>query len=273
MIRHLTTFALLYLLSGTFAARLSAAPPDGVFGPAACEGAYDGHLQGVCTNDKDAIFWSFTVALVKTDRDGKILKRIPVVTHHGDLCYVDGKVYVAVNLGKFNDPQGNADSWVYVYRAEDLSEIARHKTPELFHGAGGIAYHNGRFVVVGGLPESVNENYVYEYDPDFKFIKRHVIASGHTEKGIQTAAYADGFWWFGCYGEPKELLKTDESFHMVGKYVFDCALGIAPLADKSFLIGYHKAIQENGKKVHMGGVAVADADAQKGLIIRNESSQ
>lgn len=38
---------------------------------------------------------------------------------------------------------------------------------------------------------------------DFQFVKKHVLASGHTHLGIQTAAFADGHWWFGCYGRPK----------------------------------------------------------------------
>jgi hypothetical protein len=57
---------------------------------------------------------------VKTNLDGKLLKQVPVVNHHGDLCFHDGKLFVAVNLGKFNDPKGNADSWVYVYDAKTL---------------------------------------------------------------------------------------------------------------------------------------------------------
>jgi hypothetical protein len=53
------------------------------------------------------------------------------------------------------------------------------------------------------------ENYAYEYDGDFKFVKRHVLDSGFTLVGIQTAAFANDHWWFGCYGEPKILLKAD----------------------------------------------------------------
>jgi hypothetical protein len=125
---------------------------------------------------------------------------------------------------------------VYVYRADDLAELARHKTHEVVYGAGGIAYHDSRFIVIGGLPIGVEENYAYEYDGDFRFIKRHVIKSGYTLMGIQTAAYSAGFWWFGCYGKPQVLLKTDESFRLVGKYLFDCSLGIVGLADGSFLV-------------------------------------
>ena len=195
-----------------------------------CPGTYQHHLQGICM-DKDAIFWSFTTTLVKTDRTGKLLKKVPVANHHGDLCHHDGKIYVAVNLGKFNDLKGNANSWIYVYDAVNLNEVARHEVPEVFHGAGGIGFHQGKFFVVGGLPNDISENYVYEYDQKFAHVKKHVIASGHTHLGIQTAAFVNGHWWFGCYGDPKITLVTDTDFKMVGRYKQDCSLGVAQHKD------------------------------------------
>ena len=201
-----------------------------------CAGDYQHHLQGVCTNQADAIYWSFTTELVKTDRRGKVIKRIPVASHHGDLCFHEGKVFVAVNLGRFNDPRGNADSWVYIYDAGTLDLLAKHATQQVFHGAGGIGAMNGRFYVIGGLPDGIEENYVYEYDADFAFVKKHVIKSGWTRLGIQTATYHDGSWWFGCYGNPKILLKTDTDFKMQGRYEFDCSLGIVGIARGQFLV-------------------------------------
>lgn len=234
-----------------------------------CEGTYPHHLQGVCTDDKDAIFWSFTTKLVKTDRSGKLVKQVDVANHHGDLCFHKGKVYVALNLGKFNDPKGNADSWVYVYDANDLSLLAKHKTPEVFHGAGGMAFHDGSFLVVGGLPHDVNENYVYEYDTDFKFVKKQILASGHTHLGIQTAAFADGYWWFGCYGRPKSdtapstppiLLKADASLKKVERFEFDCSLGIVPIGDGKFLVARGGSIREKG---HTGRLVLAVPDKER----------
>ena len=117
-----------------------------------CEGSYPHHLQGICIDGEEAIYWSFTTTLVKTDRSGKAEDE-PVARHHGDLCYSEGKVYAAVNLGKFNDPKGNADSWVYVYDRDDLSLLEKHEIQEVFHGAGGIGFQDGHFFVVGGLPK------------------------------------------------------------------------------------------------------------------------
>ncbi len=236
----------------------------GIFKTVICEGSYAKHLQGICIDGKGSIFWSFTDVLVKTDADGRVLKQIPVASHHGDLCYRDGKLYVAVNLGKFNDPGGTAaDSWVYVYNADDLSEISRNKLPEVIYGAGGMAYRDRNFIIVGGLPDGVEENHVYEYDPDFRFVKRHVINSGYTSRGIQTATFSCGRWWFGCYGKPQVLLKTDENFKLIGKYVFDCSLGITGFSDGSFLVA--RGIKLPERKLS-GRIFLARPDQEKGLI-------
>lgn len=239
----------------------------GEYREAVCEGAYPHHLQGVCV-DGQAIYWSFTTELVKTDLDGKLLKKVPVASHHGDLCHRDGKLYVAVNLGKFNDPKGNADSWVYVYNAADLSFVAKHATPEVFHGAGGMDHRDGHFFVVGGLPGDVQENYVYEYDGDFRFVKRHEIPSGQTHLGIQTAAFANGRWWFGCYGNPilvngpAILLVTDPDFKMIGRYEFNCSVGIVGLPDGRFLVAKDGVTPE---KKRTGALKFAVADEKTGL--------
>ncbi|MDE0736185.1 MAG: hypothetical protein OSB47_10205, partial [Pirellulaceae bacterium] len=95
----------------------------------------------------------------------------------------------------------------------------------LIYGAGGMAYHDGKMIVIGGLPEVLRENYLYEYDLSFKFLRQHIVDSGYTRLGIQTAAFINGDWWFGCYGN--QLLKTDKQFKLLGKYEFDCGLGIA----------------------------------------------
>lgn len=245
-----------------FPTRLLARQAARGFRPVTCQGVYPGHLQGVCTNDKDAIFWSWTTFMVKTDLQGRILIRIPVATHHGDVCYHDGKLYCAVNLGAFNKPAGQEDSWVYEYDAETLREVARHKVPELVHGAGGMAYHDGRFVVIGGLPPGTEENYLYEYDASFTFLKRHVLPSGYTLMGIQTAAFAEGSWWFGCYGKPPVLLRADANFSLTGKWEFNAAVGIIGIPGDRFFIAENRGVKGLGNTARL---AIAHADAKNGL--------
>jgi hypothetical protein len=255
---YISSFVLFLIVVSISPARAqeSSAFPDVV-----CEGSYAGHLQGICVDD-GAIYWSFTTTLVETDLDGKLIKKILVASHHGDLCIVDGKLYVAVNLGKFNDPDGNADSWIYVYDAATLTEIARHEIQQVFHGAGGIGTHDGKFFVVGGLPGDVQENYVYEYDDQFQFVQRHAIKSRQTRLGIQTATFAHDRWWFGCYGSPKILLVTDADFKMIGRYEFDCSLGIVGLSSGRLLSATGKHEKETG---HTGQVQLAVPDADSGL--------
>lgn len=191
-----------------------------------CEGQYPKHLQGVCLGVDDTIFWSFTTQLVKTDFYGQVLKQVSVADHHGDLCLADKKLFVAVNLGKFNDPKGNAENWIVEYDPESLEETKRYPVPEVTYGAGGIAQHAGKFIVVGGLAPGINENYLYEYDANFVFQKRHTLSTGYTLMGIQTATFAHDRWWFGCYGEPKTLITTNTDFEDLKHVSFDASLGI-----------------------------------------------
>ena len=248
-------------MNTAFLVLLLAASP---FHDVSCDGTYRHHLQGICTDNAGSIFWSFTTTLVKTDADGKVSRRIEVGNHHGDLCFHDGRIYVAVNFGRFNDPDGKADSWVYVYKASDLSLVSKHEVQQVFHGAGGMGFSDGHFFVVGGLPDDVQENYVYEYDAKFNFVKRHVIKSGHTHLGIQTATFAHGKWWFGCYGDPQILLVTDADFKMLGRHRFDCSLGIVGLKNGKLLSASGPCEKDKGCT---GSARVVVPDEKAGLAI------
>ncbi len=253
---------LLATLASVPLAWLPPAARGGESTPIDCQGRYRHHLQGICGGGEH-LFWSFTTTLVQTDLAGNVIKKIAVANHHGDLCFRDGKVYVAVNLGRFNDPQGNADSWVYVYDAKTLEELARHEVQEVVYGAGGMGHHDGRFFVVGGLPDAIDENYVYEYDDQFKFVKRHVIDSGHTHLGIQTATFAHGRWWFGCYGSPKILLVTDAKFDLIGRHEFDCSLGIEGTSRGRLLAAGGNCSRDAGCS---GSIREVEPDSQRGLV-------
>lgn len=114
------------------------------------------------------------------------------------------------------------------------------------------------------VPEGVQENYAYEYDADFKFVKKHVLDSGPTQLGIQTAAFADGHWWFGCYGAPKILLKADASLQKVVRFEFDCSLGNVPVGSGKFLVARGGSTED---KSHMGRLVLTEADREHGLKV------
>ncbi len=253
------------VLSVLLTVQITAAVAESPFGPATCEGLYPKHLQGICTDNRQHIFWSFTNTIVKTDVNGKILKRVSADNHQGDLCYLDGRLYVAVNLGRFNDPQKRADSWVYVFDAENLELLARHPLPELVYGAGAIAYHDGHFLVTGGLPVGAPGNLVYLYDRDFHLVKKQELPGGYTFLGIQTATFADDHWWFGCYGKPTPMLVVSSDFKTVREFNFTCCLGIVGLDAKTFLVA--RGI-EQGPKQLTGKVLIAVPDDKSGLAIK-----
>lgn len=165
-----------------------------------CQGTYGGHLQGVATDGR-SVFWSFTDEVVRTDTNGVVLASSgSVPRHHGDLCVRDGVVYVAVNLGRFNQPDEGV-SEVRAYEAATLKPLKAWPLPDMRYGAGGMTVAGDRFFVVGGLPATVEENPVFEYDTDFRLVRRHALATGFTLMGIQTAAFEEGRFLFGIYGD------------------------------------------------------------------------
>ena len=43
------------------------------------------------------------------------------------------------------------------------------------------------------------------------FLILPVVKSGYTRLGVQTAAFADGRWWFGCYGSYLNLRRASSA--------------------------------------------------------------
>jgi hypothetical protein len=148
-----------------------------------------------------------------------------------------------------------------VYDAKDLKLLAKHRTLEVVHGAGGIARKGKGFLVVGGLPKGVEENYAYEYDSELRFVKRHVIASGYTLLGIQAACRVEKGWLFACYG--KQLLRVDDSLRLVSSRPFDAAIGMVPLGKANFQIARHF-----GKVKYRAKLVPCRADETRGLVAK-----
>lgn len=69
-------------------------------------------------------------------------------------------------------------------------------------------------------------------------------------------------WWFGCYGDPKILLVADSDFKMLGRYKFDCSLGIVGLPNGRFLAA--SGLCEKGKGC-VGSARLAVTNDENGL--------
>ena len=235
----------LSLASALFAAGAAVAQlPDRIV----CAGDYGGHHQGVAT-DGESIYWSFTVAVVKTDLAGKILASRKAPSHQGDLCYKDGVVYVAVNLGKFNT-ETRGVSQVTAYDAKTLEPLKTIPLPEMPHGAGGMTWKGDKFYIIGGLPLKHEKNYVYEYTSDFTFVKRHDLDTGFTWMGIQTAAHEDNAFYFGIYGskgDPSGVLACPDDLSSYTRYTGAGSVGIIKLDGAYYLggTGRDKATKRN----------------------------
>ena len=89
-----------------------------------------------------------------------------------------------------------------------------------------------------------------------------------TGVGIQTAAYHDGAWWFGCYGSPPILLKTDTKFRLLGRYEFDCSIGIVGVARDRLLVAKGP---RTSKGRCLGSLHLAQPDAKTGLMVLPDS--
>ena len=127
-----------------------------------------------------------------------------------------------------------------------------------------MAWHDGRFIVVGGLPPGITENYICEYDEGLRFRKRHVLASGYTLMGIQSVAHTDGAWWFGCCGKPAVLLRADEQFRFAGKWEFNASVGIATASRGRFLIARNTLVKDTNNVVE---IVVARFNEERGMIL------
>jgi len=221
-----------------------------------CEGLYAGHLQGVAT-DGESIYWSFTVKLVRSDLKGHVLKEIDVPSHHGDLCIVDDKVFVAVNRGSFNQ-ENKGKSMICAYDRSTLCPKGSWPI-DMPHGAGGMTAHDGHYFVIGGLPATHEQNYVYEYDGNFRLVGRHELKTGFTLMGIQTAHWFNGRFLFGIYGgkgNPSGVLECPADLSSFVRRVTPGNVGILDLCGVLYAANSRKQIVPGIEKLrHSGSIS------------------
>ncbi|MBR0458230.1 MAG: hypothetical protein IJJ26_03245 [Victivallales bacterium] len=232
-----------------------------------CEGLYTGHLQGIATDGKH-IFWSFTTTLVKTDMEGKLVKKVQVPRHSGDPCLLNGKLYIPVNRGKFNKPKGASKDSIEVYDAETLELRKTVEIPECDHGAGAIGTFQNHIWLTGGLPDDAPCNIILEFTEELEFVKRHEC-QGYTKMGIQTMKRMRGLWWCGVYDKPASFV-CDDNFTVLVRNPVYLAVGMAELPDGTILVARTKR-QPNpdnpDKKLWSGRILTATYDEQNKTIV------
>ena len=98
-----------------------------------------GHVQGMCVSS-NAIYFSFHDQIVKTDWFGRLLNRVPVDPHGGDICLWDGKLYTGVWRVKKGERSYGA---IYMYDADTLELLKTQKVKSKDAGVDGITVLDG----------------------------------------------------------------------------------------------------------------------------------
>ncbi len=204
--------------------------------PIRCPGLYRNHIQGFAIAD-GKIFWSFTTYMIRTDAEGNMEKIIEAPYHHGDCCVHEGKLYVAVNTGAFDQKSGaNNSVWIY---DTDLNFIKTIKIAEHEGGLGGIEFWNGSFYTVGGVHKSLPTYKICKWSKDFKLEKVFNIPVRDTLMGAQTICRAYGRFWLGVYGAEGAdrtlgFHECDDEFNLIKKHqVKGACFGIAAIKGKN----------------------------------------
>jgi len=215
-------------------------------------------LRGIAADPDGAVYWSWTDRIVRTSSAGDVLAAVDVRGHQGDLTWHDGCVVVAVNQTKSDDSGEGHDSWVWVFDDKSLEVVARHRLPEVRYGVSGICWAADRYVVGGGLPVNSRDlpdaaNEVHEYDAGFRWLRTVRLPSSCSGLGIQTAEFAYGRFFFGCYGEPPCVLVASPDLRQVERLVgAEAAHGVARGPAGMLLLGWDRA----GSGRHQGGMKV-----------------
>ena len=187
----------------------------------ALEGEYAGHLQDVWMTS-NAIWWAHTESLVRTDRAGRIVRRVEVGGHHAGLEVKDGRLYTAVCA--FNgEPRRPTTPACHVmigeYDAETLARIEMHVL-DVNDRAGSLCLLEDGSFLVGCLrhpslkPSEVKFHHIGR---DYKLVKTHVVDVGRpVEMGIEVIRrYGNDLYLF-IYGCPTVRLDA-RTFEKTGR--------------------------------------------------------
>ena len=119
------------------------------------------------------------------------------------------------------------------------------------------------------MPDGAPGNIIIEYTEELEFVKRHDSA-GFTRMGIQTMKHMFGYWWYGVYDKPANVL-CDDQFVIVARPAGpSLSVGMAELKDGTLLVAKTKStpLEDNPKKkVWSGSIVTATFDKEKKAIV------
>lgn len=226
-------------------------------------GEYSGHLQDVCWDGCEYIYWAHTWDIVKTDLKGKILRHVQVEGHNAGCQLKDGKLYVAVcPTEKRKIVAWGPESRLQVneYDANTLALKAKH-VMSANDRAGSLAIlADGSFVVGCLRPRNITASQVrfHHVNSNFAVLSTHLIDDLKIKMGIETIKrYGDSLYLF-CYGAP--IVRLDaKTFKETGRlggfngtcgFIYDgqnfwfgtskCIKGKKPVAWRSKLVRVEK---------------------------------
>jgi len=193
---------------------------------------YAGHLQGLSC-DENAIYWSFTDRILKTDWNGKEIAEVPIDSHSGDCCLVNGKLYFSVLLrDRKKVAQKGGNSWIYVM-STDLKLLKTIPVPEA-KNPDGITWLDGTFYIASDVVghDLHSSNPIICYDENFKFKKRYILKTGaDTRYGVQTmTTYKDQLLISNYSSKPTFLISKD--CNVLKQFTIDGSTGIHPVPEK-----------------------------------------
>ena len=255
------------------------------------------HMQGFST-DGENMYWSFTDSLVKTKKNGLMLRQVPIPAGHlGDIVYYNGKIYGTVLGNSLKGlPFGIWTSFeIHVFDAGTLAldRIIRlddcyrmyEKRENGFNGVDGITVlppekdRDAHLMVASALfdGEEYDSQIILEYTFDGELVDKHFVKTGNTVYGIQnlTRDPENGDYWFSTYGAYSKypfqnknyLFRTDKDFNLIDEYYLCTPYGIEALGGKRF---YLSAIA-NTDGQESGYAYEADLDFIKNTRISGEN--
>ena len=219
------------------------------------DASYPSHLQGVAA-DETGLYFSFTDVLVKTDYTGKVLKEFKYVSHMGDLCIVDGDLFVVMQFRSqpHRIANGNRKSAVLQF-SKDLVLKKIHPL-DIPWGVDGITFCNGKFYMSPDFgKEPKIETGIMLFDRNFKLLKEIRFKTGANIKfGAQVLTTVKGGILAAFYDDSKgAFIFEPETWKIIGQADIKPSTGFTPIPEKIagrkniYMIGGLKGIRGDWK--------------------------